>query len=183
MSVPDAERIEKFYWKTPEDVIAVTHGNQIPIDPIPAGIQSLAGTGIANQLLVLIKVRDETGAVIGSMTELEISLPNGEMDVYMNIVIPGRGTLYIHEIKKGSTPPQVQAAFDQAQATGDWTGELYSNSTAGPLPGEFGDVIAGTGEFAGMRGRQKQMIIWRNITRAVVTADNIETIWLTPANT
>jgi hypothetical protein len=175
------ERIVTFHWKSPDDLLAVTHGGQVPVDLIPPGIASLTGTDIADHLLVMAKVRDETGA-IGTLIEIEVGLQdfNREWEVYLLVVIPGRGALAARE-KGGPSAvnARLQSAIQQAQNSGEWTGDIAQIGTAGPLPNGYGEVTMATGEFEGTTGRQQQTCRWRRITPSLHVTENTETFWLT----
>jgi hypothetical protein len=183
---PKNELIVTITWQVSDDLLAVTHGGQVDLDVIPQGIKSLAGTALAQHILVMALCRDEAGR-LGTLIEIEAGLEGGNRgwDTELLIVIPGRGSLFVHETKKGAYHPgnpAVEAAFRQAKQTGEWTGHIENHTTLGPLPGGYGEVIAATGEFAGMKGRQRQTNVWRRITPNVHQAESIETFWLSPAD-
>jgi len=175
------ETILKVYWNTPESILAISHGEQIPMDMIPPGITSLKGTPIANQLVVMAKVHDASGKEIGIHTEIEVFPPAGpEFDVYLTVVLPGRGALVVYE-RKSYTLPGLAEVFQKAIETNTpWQGQLDVVQTAGPAAGRKGVVIAATGEFEGFSGYQQQTATFTYIDARRQTAAVTETFWLSP---
>jgi hypothetical protein len=179
------ERVVKFFWEVPEDQLAITHGGQIDTELVPPGMRSLVGTSLADHLLVMSLCRDEFGT-LGTLVELEAGMDgssNKGWDIFLLIVIPKRGSLFVHQTKKGAYHPgnpEVADAFRQAKETGEWRGHIENVTTLGPLPGGYGAVLAATGEFAGTKGRQRQTNLWQRITPHEHRASNIETFWLSP---
>lgn len=181
------EKIVKVYWNTPDDILAITHGGNVPMDMIPAGMESLAGTPIENQLVVMAKLRDETGKEIGIHTEIEIFPREGEpgasegtFEVYLTVVLPGRGALVVYETKS-YTNPEIMGPYNEMLEKGEWTGNVPVVQTAGPLPDRHGKVIAATGEFEGLVGRQQQIGIFTRMTPQFSNVNVCETFWLTKA--
>jgi hypothetical protein len=162
------ERIVKFYWASPRDIIAMTHADQFPNDKFPAGIPSLVGTPIDNQLAMMAMVRDERDNIIGVLSELEVFGRKDEMEFEVNLtmVMPARG-----------------APYKIAAEKGEWSGRADVLHTSGPLPGRCGVVIGGTGEFAGMTGRHQQTAIYKHIKGNVTVVEVCETFWLVPSTT
>jgi hypothetical protein len=174
------EQVFKFYWNSPRDVLAMTHGEQFPNELVPEGMQSLVGTTIDNQLAMMGIVRDETGKAVGVLSELEIFGRNAEseFEVYLTMVLPGRGALVVREMKS-MVFPEVVEPYKIATEKGKWEGSVNVVHTSGPLHGRHGDVIAATGEFAGMTGRQQQTAIYKKIEGNVTVVEVCETFWLT----
>jgi len=150
------ERTISFYVNAPSDLVSVTHGGQVGIALFPADITSLAGTPVANTLLLTAKVRDAKGTIVGISSELEIfpDIPvtaETVWDTYWTVVIPGRGTLYGYHQEHLSSG--IYKVLETAHETGqDWAGEITTRNTVGPLPGKRGLVLAGTGEFKNATG-------------------------------
>lgn len=171
--------LEKVYWRSPEDILALSHGGQIPMDLIPPGIRGLGHTPIAHQLAVMAMIRDAAGQVIGLHTEIETFPKAGgaEFEVYLTVVIAGRGALVVRELKSyGGTALQQPMAVAAEQ--GEWIGELEVIHTTGPEPGGFGRVIAATGDFAGLTGIQRQVSVFRRLTPRGAQVENCEWFWL-----
>lgn len=159
-----AGEIIEVAWKAPDDIVALTHGGEIPMHAIPPGIQSLAGTGIDQQLVMVVKVRDAQDRVVGMMTEIEIFSPGDRFEVYSTLVLPGRGALASFQTKSRST--LLEPFADVLAGAESWSGELDIVMTKGPLEGGHGQVIAATGEFEGMMGRHRQSITFTAISAA-----------------
>jgi hypothetical protein len=158
------KKIVEVFWTPPDDVIAMTHGGKIPMDIVPPGIQSLAGTPIAHQLLLTAKVRDSAGTIIGMMSEIEIFSNDDAFEVYLTLVLPGRGALASYQTKSHKT---LMEPFEKVLRTTDkWTGEMTVVMTTGPEAGDRGRLIAATGEFAGMSGFHQQDMTFHTITRS-----------------
>lgn len=159
-----AKEIVEVTWKAPDDIIAMTHGGEIPMHAIPPGIQSLAGTGIDRQLVMVVKVRDAADRVVGMMTEIEIFSEGDSFEVYSTLVLPGRGALASYQTKSRST---LLEPFAEVLAGADsWSGELAIVMSKGPLAGGHGQVIAATGDFAGLTGTHQQSITFHAISAA-----------------
>jgi hypothetical protein len=157
-----SELVVDAYWRAPGDIIAMTHGGQIPMEMIPPGIQSLAGTAIDKQLVLVARARDKAGQVIGIITEIEIFSESDAFEVYLTLVIPSRGALASYQTKSRKT---MMAPFLKVIETGKaWSGEMAVVQTAGPESANRGTVIAATGEFAGMAGFHQQTITYHSIT-------------------
>jgi hypothetical protein len=159
--------IEKLFWNSPDDVLASTDAGRLRFPGhIPPGIRSLAGTGLEDVLNIMMLLRDESGAVIGSGSELEV-LPEPDSpeprDVYLTIVLPGRGSLFVHQ-QKNIVDPRRKAIWQQVADSGEpWEGELEIVSTVGPLPDGKAVVLAGTDQFAGVRGTMHQTSTMRRV--------------------
>jgi hypothetical protein len=155
-----------FFWRQPDDVIAVTHGGAVATPPMPPQIQSLADPLIRKQLVLVAKVRDEQGTVVGTLSELEVFADSDAFEVYLTLVIPKRGALVSYQTKSINS---VMTPISRVLASGsDWSGELAVLNTTGPLPDNRGRIIGATGEFAGLSGYHQQTFTYRRITRAEV---------------
>jgi hypothetical protein len=158
---------ESIYWNSPDDILASTDGGQLRFPGLlPPGMRSLAGTGLESVLNIMMLLRDETGKVIGSGSELEV-LPGrgspGPRDVYLTIVLPGRGSLFVHQ-RKNMVDPRRAEIWKLVEETGQpWEGELSIVSTVGPGPDGRAIVLAGTDEFAGVTGTMFQTSIMRRV--------------------
>jgi len=161
--MPNQEIVEVF-WTPPDDIIAMTHGGKIPMDIVPPGVQSLAGTPIENQLLLTAKVRDASGTIVGMMSEIEVFSNGDAFEVYLTLVLPGRGALASYQTKSHTT---LMEPFERLLKTTDqWTGEMTVLMTTGPEVDNRARLIAATGEFAGMTGYHQQDMTFRTITRS-----------------
>jgi hypothetical protein len=166
-SAPAGETLS-LVMELPADAIALTHGGA-PIAAFPQGIATLQDTPVANALALTARVRDSDGRTVGLATELE-DFPRGEAldadtvwDTYWTVMIVGRGSLYLHE--KESLGPTVARIFgDAAQRGRSWEGVHREPSTVGPLPERNGEIVGGTGEFAGASGAFREIGTLRRFT-------------------
>src|SRR5262245_61401182 len=125
------EKVVKFHWASPRDIIAMTHANQFPNEKFPPGIPDLAGTEIENQLVMMAMVRDETGRLIGTLSELEVfgQHGEGEFEVNLTLVIPGRGALFVSQMKS-MVYPQLVEPYRIAAEKGEWEGSVTVTHTS-----------------------------------------------------
>jgi hypothetical protein len=160
---PDGRLVESFYIDLTKDGVAVTHGGGFPLGLFPQGIARLEEPGVRGGLGILTKVRDRRGDVIGFAAELEVH-PEGnvlqddlEWSTDWVVVIPGRGTLYLHERERsGELGPKV---IGPALASGRaWTGDWTVQTTSGPGPGGRGLVLGGTHDFEGAKGNFVEVV-------------------------
>ncbi len=155
-AVADEGKTVSVYLHAPDDLLAITHGEQVAIGLYPAGIKSLNNTPVDSTLVLVGKVRDRDGNIIGITSELEYfpDLPlqaDTPWDTYWTVVIPGRGSLFGYH--RESLKKEIFDVFEAARNTeGGWRGNLTKRNTVGPLPGERGVVVGGTGEFADATG-------------------------------
>lgn len=151
-----AGRTVSFHLRGPEDIIAVTHGKQVGIGAFPPGIPTLEGTELADTLLLIARLRDESGEIVGITSELEhfpdLPIEVGKpWDTYWTVVVPERGTLYGYHRERLSQ--EVYEVFASTRREGaEWRGRIEERQTVGPLPGNRGLVVGGTGEFEGASG-------------------------------
>jgi hypothetical protein len=162
------EWIERFYWSSPADVLALTNGRTRPIPrQIPDTIRDLAGTPLVSTQNVMIQVRDEAGHLVGIETELEIlpSTSSGDQQlvVYVTVMIPGRGCLFAHELKRYGDPQRSAIYADVVRTGQPWVGELAVTATTGPRPDACGIVVGGTDEFSGVSGKMFQVSTMRRL--------------------
>jgi hypothetical protein len=151
--------VERYYWNSPGDILALTHDGRLPMPLEPAGMRSLHGTGIDQQVGVMMLLRDEAQTIVGLGSELEVLSPDlGPFDVYFTIVIPGRGAIFIEEVKS-YVNPEAGAIIENVVKTGEpWTGELAVIGTCGPSPDRQGVIVGGSGVYAGVSGTMRQIM-------------------------
>ena len=147
---------ETFFTKLPADTVAVTRGSRIGGKGTPATIQPFDDPAIDTGFADLQKIRNKAGEVVGFGIQLEVWATNDagklktEFPTSWTIVLPGRGTLFLHQIENaGVLFDKVKAARSGPQP---WHGAIDERTTIGPGPGGVGIIIGGTGEFEGQRG-------------------------------
>lgn len=174
-------RHERFYWNTPEDVLAVTHGGQTVTAPVPQGIATLKGTNIENFVVVLGQVRNGDGDLVGTLSELEVFSKDKSTtlyEVYLTIVVAGRGSLFAYETKDYANPA-LMGPYQEMMRTGKpWEGKIEAILTAGPASGAKGILVGATGEFEGMIGFQQQSGIVTEVTQTSSKVAVCEAFWL-----
>jgi hypothetical protein len=160
----DQAKTVRFFWSSPRDILAMTHADQFPNEKFPPGIPSFVGTPIDNQLAMMATVRDENGRIVGVLSELEVFGRDGEtdFDVYLSLVVPGRGALFVGQVKS-FIMPDVEEPYRIAAEQGEWNGRVEISHTSGPLPGRYGRILTGTGEFEGATGRHQQSAVYLRI--------------------
>jgi hypothetical protein len=175
-------RVERLCWNTPDDIIALTNAGAPPLPPvIPGDLATLAGTGIETAQGVMMKLRDEIGQVVGLGTELEVypTDPDGLLEVWFTMMLPGRGTLFVHETKRYADPALMEV-FAKVAATGEGCEVILDVvSTAGPGPDGLGVIVSGTGEFEGVSGTQSQTMGFRRVPAdGFPVVETVETLTL-----
>lgn len=168
-----------FFINVPEDFIALSHGGQLALKMNPPGIVSLKDTPVANMLALTTRLRDKDDRLVGITSELEDFGETKEKtapdqapdqagtkvwDTYWTLAVAGRGSLYLHE--KESLGPTVGRIFaDAREQQKDWVGSHTEASTVGPLPGRNGEIVGGTGAFAGASGTFREIGTLKRFTR------------------
>jgi hypothetical protein len=153
------EKVLSFYANMAQHGVSFTHGGHPGMSAFPPGIPMLSEPGIKNGLIADLKLADKEGKVIGFAGELEV-FPEGrsptvddnvEWQTVWTLVLPGRGTIFLEQIEHsgGLGPKVIQPVLKSGQ---DWVGDWWITTTVGPLPNRRGRIVAGTGEFAGIRG-------------------------------
>jgi hypothetical protein len=155
---PDDGSVQWFFLDVPGHEVALTHGGLVPMAPFPAGIAPLTERNVRLGLGLVTKLRDVTDEVVGFATELEAASPATNLvqgrimtDTFWTVVIPGRGTLFLHETEDNWNL-MTRIALPALLTRRDWTGDWTNVNTVGPRPDGRGLVVGGTGEFAGAKG-------------------------------
>lgn len=182
--MPTEIRVEKFYWSMPDDLLARTHGGQVPGPLTPPGITGFAGTSVSSMLGMMMTIRDESGAAVGIASELEVWPVEGTMvdlmqaagpatdircQVWFSIVTRDRGALFGYETKDLANPTMSSLFGNVAQSGKEWTGDVSVVTTNGPVERK-GIVVGGTGDFSGAKGTFTQTIEIRHIPVDGMTA-------------
>src|SRR3970040_1948499 len=119
---------ESFFFRSPEDGIAVTHGGRLPRGIAPPGVVALSDPAIERGFALLLNMHDAKDRIIGFGTELEVH-PEGDMlaedlrwETEWVLVIPGRGMLILNQQEhSGELGPKV---INSIRETGtDWIGD------------------------------------------------------------
>lgn len=164
------EITETFHMVAPDDGIAITHSGDKPLPLYPAGIGTLSDDAIKTGFILVTRLRDKDGAVIGFTSEQEVV--SAESDLTRGVLktastwtltIPGRGTIFLDEIEN-QTEFITTAAVPALMQGKEWTGEQTFITTAGPHASGMGLVTGGTGEFAGVSGTFAEVTHLRKFT-------------------
>ena len=153
----DGHTLETFTIRAPEDIVAVTHNGDNIIDPRPAGIGLFDEPALKTGLLLVAKVRDASGEIVGFATESEATasesnplLGKMRMNTDWTIVLPARGTIFATQIEDaGSIGKDVLPAVMLDKG---WAGEAEFVSTVGPNQDGRGIIVGGSREFAAIAG-------------------------------
>ncbi len=155
-----APNTESFYIDMPADGIAVTGGEHAPLLRFPPGIPEFTEENISTGLVVVAKLRNLSGQVIGFASELEVfpeqaraqfDSQNVIWDTAWNLVIPGRGMLFLFQQEHSGE--LARETMGKVRETGkDWNGDKSMVTTVGPAEDGKGIIIGGTGEFKDIKG-------------------------------
>lgn len=154
---PEGKASESFFFSSPEDGIAVTHGGKLPLGIGPPGVVALSDPAIDRGFALILNMHDANGRIVGFAVELEVH-PEGDMlaqdlrwETEWVLVIPGRGVLVLNQQEhSGELGPKV---INTVRETGsDWVGDWTVQTTVGPLANGRGVILGGTEEFAGASG-------------------------------
>jgi hypothetical protein len=169
-TAPMTEVTETFHMVAPDDGIATTHSGDKPLPLYPPGIGALSDERIKQGFILLTKLRDESGNVIGFTSEQEVV--SSESDLTQGVLrtastwtltIPGRGTIFLDENEDQSE--FLMKAGVPALAQGkEWNEEWTFTTTVGPDPSGRGVVTGGTGEFVGISGTFVEVTHLRRFT-------------------
>ena len=147
-----------FQMFAPEDGLAVTHSGDKPLPLYPAGIGALSDPSINQGFVLLTKLRDENGEVIGFTSEQEVV--SGDSDLSLGLLrtqsswtltIPGRGTIFLFE-DEDQSEFLAKAGIPALTQGKEWNEKWTFVTTAGPHSSGRGVVVGGTGEFEGIMG-------------------------------
>jgi hypothetical protein len=159
-----------FHMVAPDDGLATTHSGDKPLPLYPAGIGVLSDPNINQGFILLTKLRDDAGNVIGFTSEQEVvssesDLAQGLLKTQSSwtLTIPGRGSIFLYETENQSE--FLQKAGVPALAQGiEWNQDWTFTTTSGPDPGGRGYIVGGTDEFAGIRGTFAEVTHLRRFT-------------------
>jgi hypothetical protein len=150
--------VQWYFLDVPGHEVALTHGGIVPMAPFPDGIPTLTEPNVRLGLGLVTKLRDVTDEVVGFATELEAASPATSLsqgrimaDTFWTVVVPGRGTLFLHETEDNWNL-LTRIALPSLLLRRDWNGDWTNVNTVGPRPDGRGVVVGGTGEFASASG-------------------------------
>lgn len=145
--------------QTDGDVISlVTSGAPAIFPMMPATDRVLSEPNVKDGLALINKMRDDGGNIVAIATELESGhegsrLIKGKVMTHTTwtVIAPGRGALFLYQEEDNWT------LFKRFVLPGllfnkSWQGSWKNLNTLGPRPDGYGQIIGGTGEFAGKRG-------------------------------
>lgn len=166
----EGERREVFYFEMPGDGLAMTHNGRQLLPSGPPGIGLLTEPAIASGLLLIAKLRNEQGELVGTASEAEW-FPNPEdmtqpWHATWTIMIPGRGHVVGYELERVS--PTAAQIFAKVAAGEEWNGEFYEQVAIGPQAGGNGVILGGSGDFTGATGTLTE---WARLSR--MTPDGV----------
>lgn len=162
---------ESFYFSGATDTIATTSAPGGLFGPFPAGIPVFDEPLLANGFLIAFKIYDENNNLVGFGTEQEvIDFENALSDSTYMLTLPGRGTLMLKHTEDFTV---YFAEIDDMVADED-----YIRVFDPPLPAvttvpQSGKIVGGSGEFAGAKGKMKEidMLYEVNLTDQMVDVD------------
>ncbi len=162
--------LEVFYMDAPEDGIAATNSGDKPIPPYPAGIGVFAEDRISQGFVLLTKLRDANGTVVGFTSEQEVVAPESDVlagklltTTTWTLTLPGRGTIFLAEDENQSEFARKAAGPALMQGR-EWNEPWTFVTTAGPDPRQRGVIVGGTGEFTGIEGTFVEVTHLRRFT-------------------
>lgn len=150
---------ETYRLRLSGDLVSVSTSPTPAIFPNrPAGTLPLIEPNVSMGLALITHIRDADNRIIGFATELEAahedsSFLRGRLMTHTTwtVVLPGRGVLFLYQTEDNWTlvtrfllPSLLKGAL--------WRGRWNHLNTLGPSPQGYGEVIAGTGVFAGRNG-------------------------------
>jgi hypothetical protein len=141
----------------PDDVVAVTHNGSNVINPRPVGIALFDEPALLSGLLLVAKIRNEKGEMVGFAVESEAVdassnplLGRMRRNTDWTVVLPARGTIYLAQIEDaGSIGMEI---LPKVMLGNEWNGRTEFVSTVGPDASGRGVIVGGTREFDGISG-------------------------------
>lgn len=138
-------------------VRAITQGGG-PFAPSPPGIPALEEPAIRDGLALTTTVHDGHGEIIGVATELESGHPGSNLlrgrimtHTTWSALLPGRGGIVLHQVEDNWTLA-TRVIGPVLLLARPFHGPWRNVNTVGPRADGRGQVVAGTGEFAGRSG-------------------------------
>lgn len=153
-------KAESFFF-FPEDKLLLSHNGNAFLSAFPEGVALLTEPRIRTGLIVVFKLRDASGEVVGFASELEDfpaeGLVFGEEELLVwetvwTVTIPGRGSLFLHQQEQESRQVTEQVIAPVMESGGSWEGDIRFRTSVGPGPGGYGVIVGGSGAFSGANG-------------------------------
>jgi len=152
-----------FMMFAPDDGIATTHSGDKPLPLYPPGIGALSDAKINQGFILLTKLRDENGEVIGFTSEQEVvssesDLTTGQLKTQSSwtLTIPGRGTIFLYE-NEDQSEFLARAGIPALTQGKEWNEKWTFVTTVGPDASARGVIVGGTGEFEGIMGTFREV--------------------------
>jgi hypothetical protein len=146
-----------FTIRNPDDIIMATHDGHLALPYIPEQIERLAGPGTEKALVLVGRLRNAAGVVVGLGTQMEyfdaVRDREGRWLTHTSwtLQLPGSGTIYAFEHE--DIPEALTSQLRDARASGKtWTGLIEAQTSAGPRSDGKGVVVGGSGAFEGAAG-------------------------------
>lgn len=173
-------KTESFFIGLPADGIAMTHGGDVALASGPPGIAVLQEQKISNGFALLAKVRDANNEVVGFASELEIFPAGVDMlrenvvwDTSWTLMIPGRGSLYLHE-QEHSGELGAKIIIPVQESGEAWHGDWTVTTTVGPRADGYGMIVGGFGEFEGASGKFQEIVSLTGFEPAGIMVGRVE---------
>lgn len=167
---PDTTHVT-FMMFAPDDGIATTHSGHKPLPLYPPGIGALSDAKINQGFVLLTKLRDENGDVIGFTSEQEVVGSDSDLKLGLlrtqsswTLTIPGRGTIFLFE-DEDQSEFLMKAGLPALTQGKEWNEKWTFVTTAGPDASGRGVIVGGTGEFDGIMGTFTEVTHLSRFTR------------------
>jgi hypothetical protein len=138
--------------------LALTHAGQLGLPHIPTEVETLWEAAIADVVLNVLVLKDETGAPRAMASR--ISVPSQETDFLLRgflvsehwvVTVPGQGTLFV-DGENNLWPFIKEAVIPVRYLWQEWRRPVRYPVTIGPTGGRTAEVIGVSGAFAGRGG-------------------------------
>lgn len=160
-----------FMMFAPDDGLAVTHSGDKPLPLYPAGIGALSDPSINQGFILLTKLRNENGEVIGFTSEQEVVGSDSDLKLGLlrtqsswTLTIPGRGTIFLFE-DEDQSEFLMKAGIPALTQGKEWNEKWTFVTTAGPDASGRGVIVGGTSEFDGIMGTFTEVTHLSRFTR------------------
>jgi hypothetical protein len=158
-------RQEDFSIEWPRDRVQVTSPTAAGLLLNAGGVALLPGpSGVAASAEVF-RLRDASGDVVGLASRTTTNLPAVDgrpaQSTDWMLLVPSRGTLLLTQANGVDTAPRPRmtggALAPVQDAAGFWARGTRYRITGGPGADGAGQVVRGTGEFAGLQGSYEEV--------------------------